>query len=104
MSGFDVRYYPAYSLTVTYMRWLHREYLKTWAGCWRGCDSSEDGVLRHLKEAGFQVEVAPPGSFWLVQGPGIVEGSTDQLFEALRGSVSDGRGVTAPASWLRQAF
>lgn len=51
------------------------------AGC---CRNAWEMVDHHVRPAGFVAKPGRGGRFWRVTGPGLVDGSTDQLFAALR--------------------
>lgn len=62
----------------------------TRAGFWhRGrecaCVSLGDVGREHLDPAGFRWQIGRGGNFLLVDGPGLAEGRTDALFQAVSG-------------------
>ena len=67
-------------------RWHGRAHGRTGV-CW--CEAkggySEEALVDHLRESGFEVEVDYLGYATLVAGPGIVEGTTDGLYAAVTG-------------------
>lgn len=67
-----------YELTRTKCAWWHRHRR---GGC--ECSRAEHMVVNHVIPAGFAAQCR--GNYWVVDGPGLAEGSTDALYRALAG-------------------
>jgi hypothetical protein len=66
--------------------------------CEHGCREFDDVFRRHLEPAGFIRRPHRNASVMTVTGPGVLEGSSTPLYEALSGRASR-YGSDSPAPW-----